>query len=951
MRKVSRGAPWQIFRAGWVCGVLALFTLSPGCRRAPAALEFNDLVDKIVAPEGVTIVPDWRWQRFSERGGAFRKIAQLHVWVEGGVDFELLFSLTPAVSGRRAQLEISWDGEPVPDGWRRDADRTIEVEIPKSLLAPGAHRLTMTRIFRDAAEPDPEDVEYEFSDFRVFEKRGGQTVERSVRSQMFLAAFLEYGVAGISTVRRDGLLFVGPQRLETGFEISRPSVATFDLQNDSSADADFRLVIDGRDPVEFRVAPDATLPVEIDFAPGSHRVAFSVNGDRGGVFLWGAPHLRSKKPAVINPPIILITLDTTRRDAVAPWNANPELTPNLAALSKKSVVFSNAWAASPWTLPSHASIFTGLYPSHHEAGVTKDALPREAVTLAELLRTRGFRTGGFVGGPMAGAGFGLSQGFSIYDDPEGWERSAKGVTDAALTFITANADSPLFVFVNYFDPHEPYNAPERFRQRLAARLDLDDVVSKWTDGAAGANSVVDSDRNVRCEKSVRDTIRKNKMRRAYLEEIAYMDFQIGRLMKGLKRQGLFDRAMIIAVADHGEFLGEGGLFGHSYRLDPELTNVPLLIKWPHQKKAVKVDNLVSHVDLFNTVVSAADLEIPPSDGRSLLLGAIEAPGGRDIVFMEEHASRVHQLVAARKLADHLFGLQWMNRREVLAGKSIECQKLMDETWVDVPCTTGWLERGMLLTDQMRAVASISAPALRNMGTLGGNLCLDTRCTYYNQSEEWRQSIDYCMKEQGETCWVAPSSPRCWAVASGDSAPMLCALDAQVSLQSRQTGTRSIPVADLFRDDGIDYLHKRADEILTAVDLHPKAEAGNCQTSFWKLRRRGAIDFAVLSVGVAIWMSGDTISRARVYLGAVASRPVPAHDCMRILQGQRPEPDLISEAAALARKVATPLDNTDFRAQWRGVMVERYTEAAIREAVGLSTDRLAPRHGMGIARQT
>lgn len=248
----------------------------------------------------------------------------------------------------------------------------------------------------------------------------------------------------------------------------------------------------------------------------------------------------------------------------------------------------------------------------------------------------------------------------------------------------------------------------------------------------------------------------------------------------------------------------------------------------------------------------------------------------------------------------------------------------------------------------RAVASISAPALRNMGTIGGNLCLDTRCTYYNQSEEWRQAINYCMKEEGETCWVAPSSPRCWAVASGDSAPMLCALGAEVTLQSRQLGSRSLPVSDLFRDDGIDYLKKRADEILTTIDLSPDARAEKCRTSFWKLRRRGGIDFAVLSVAVALWMDGETISRARVYLGAVASLPAPAIECMQILEGQRPDPELISEAARLARRVATPLDNTDFRAQWRGVMVERYTEAALREALGLSSDRLAPRHGLGMA---
>ena len=112
----------------------------------------------------------------------------------------------------------------------------------------------------------------------------------------------------------------------------------------------------------------------------------------------------------------------------------------------------------------------------------------------------------------------------------------------------------------------------------------------------------------------------------------------------------------------------------------------------------------------------------------------------------------------------------------------------------------------------RAIHSISSPPLRNMGTLGGNLCLDTRCTYYNQTEGWRHSIDYCMKEAGKVCWVAPSSSRCWAHSASDSAPMLAALEAEVRLVAAD-GERQIPVKNLFRDDGIEYLSKRPDEIL------------------------------------------------------------------------------------------------------------------------------------------
>ncbi|HEV7505296.1 MAG TPA: FAD binding domain-containing protein [Thermoanaerobaculia bacterium] len=242
-----------------------------------------------------------------------------------------------------------------------------------------------------------------------------------------------------------------------------------------------------------------------------------------------------------------------------------------------------------------------------------------------------------------------------------------------------------------------------------------------------------------------------------------------------------------------------------------------------------------------------------------------------------------------------------------------------------------------------AVHSISSPPLRNMGTIGGNLCVDTRCTYYNQTEEWRRSIDYCMKEEGTICWVATSSPRCLAHTASDSAPMACALGARVRLVSAQ-GERTIPVENLFRNDGIDYLAKRPDEILTDLFLPAEATGNRCGTAFWKLRRRGSIDFAVLSAAVALWTDpAGVITRARIYLGAVSSAPLAVPNAEALLVGKPATPDLLAEAAKLARKAATPMDNTDFQTQWRGIMAQRYTEAALREAAGLPVERLAPKH--------
>jgi len=230
----------------------------------------------------------------------------------------------------------------------------------------------------------------------------------------------------------------------------------------------------------------------------------------------------------------------------------------------------------------------------------------------------------------------------------------------------------------------------------------------------------------------------------------------------------------------------------------------------------------------------------------------------------------------------------------------------------------------------RAVGWISSPVLRNMGTIGGNVCLDTRCTYYDQNEEWRRSISYCMKAEGKVCWVAPSSPRCWAVNSSDSAPMLVALGARVRLVSAE-GEREIPVAALYHDDGMDYLTKRREEIVTAIVLPTESAAERCRTAFFKLRRRGSIDFGVLSVAVALWMEGETVRDARIVLGSVASFPSPADAAAQELIGKPLTEESIRAAAAKARRDATPMDNTDLDPRWRGQVTPVFVERTLREA--------------------
>ena len=211
-----------------------------------------------------------------------------------------------------------------------------------------------------------------------------------------------------------------------------------------------------------------------------------------------------------------------------------------------------------------------------------------------------------------------------------------------------------------------------------------------------------------------------------------------------------------------------------------------------------------------------------------------------------------------------------------------------------------------------AVREISTPLLRNMGTIGGNLLLDTRCSYYDQGHEWRESIDFCMKKDGAICWVAPGSPRCWAVQSSDTVPVVCAMEADVELVGN-AGTRTQKAGDLYRDDGIQYLTKKPEELLTRLVL---PAPGTWKASYLKLRRRDTFDFPILGVGVCLWFEGGIITKANIRLGGAGSYAIPASDSEKLLVGQKLTDELIAAAGAAAMKPARTMDNTDQDVYWR-----------------------------------
>ena len=231
-----------------------------------------------------------------------------------------------------------------------------------------------------------------------------------------------------------------------------------------------------------------------------------------------------------------------------------------------------------------------------------------------------------------------------------------------------------------------------------------------------------------------------------------------------------------------------------------------------------------------------------------------------------------------------------------------------------------------------AARLVSTPLLRNMGTLGGNLCLDTRCNYYNQSYEWRKSIDFCMKKDGAICWVAPSSPRCWAVSSSDIAPVMVALGAEYRLVGPQ-GERVVPAGRFYNNDGINYLTKQPDEILADVRL---PGPNGWDAVYHKLRRRGSFDFPVLGVAAWIQWKGKHVADARIVLGGVASYPQEIPEAGEALKGAPLSDESVAAAAEAAYRPSKPMDNTDFDLSWRKQMTRVYVTRAI--------EQLRERHG-------
>ena len=229
-----------------------------------------------------------------------------------------------------------------------------------------------------------------------------------------------------------------------------------------------------------------------------------------------------------------------------------------------------------------------------------------------------------------------------------------------------------------------------------------------------------------------------------------------------------------------------------------------------------------------------------------------------------------------------------------------------------------------------AAGLVAGPHHRRMGTLGGNVCLNTRCVYINQSHFWRESLGYCLKKDGSACHVVKGGKRCVAAASNDTAPVLALLGAELLIASAARGERRVPVADFYVQDGIFNKALESDELVTHAIV--PAPAPGLHTAYAKLRPRNSIDFPRLSVAVAFRLDGGAVRDLGIVVSALASTPVRLKKVGEAAEGRAPDETLWEELGALAYKQCHPLTSIDGDPAWRREMVPVFVKRALRAAL-------------------
>jgi arylsulfatase A-like enzyme len=348
--------------------------------------------------------------------------------------------------------------------------------------------------------------------------------------------------------------------------------------------------------------------------------------------LYGAPPTATPRSAPLaqRPPVIVYLIDTLRADKLGTYGNERGLTPHIDAFAATATVFDQAIAQAPWTKPSVASIFTGLFARVHRIMTMQGALPDSAVTLAELFLAHGYATGAVVTNGLVDADFGFDQGFEHFVREKGHAPDVEGITgyradkpaidsDIAQAAVWPWLDGlepgvPFLLYLHVLDPHAPHFPPEPFKQRFVPELDRFDLGSM--------ESVRRMDEAYRQGQAV-DAREQAQFETLYDAEIAHNDYQFGLFLDELRARGIYDEALIVLVSDHGEEFWEHGQRGHGKTLHEELLRVPLIVKAPHQTEGRHIRSLAQHVDLMPTLADYANVAVPAGGHGSSLRPLIE----------------------------------------------------------------------------------------------------------------------------------------------------------------------------------------------------------------------------------------------------------------------------------------------------------------------------------------
>jgi 4-hydroxybenzoyl-CoA reductase subunit beta len=303
--------------------------------------------------------------------------------------------------------------------------------------------------------------------------------------------------------------------------------------------------------------------------------------------------------------------------------------------------------------------------------------------------------------------------------------------------------------------------------------------------------------------------------------------------------------------------------------------------------------------------------------------AVFMAGGTDLLVNIKHRLIAPEYVIGLRGVDEIYGIDRNSDGSISIGSNTPISAL---------------EHSAIIRAEHPALAHacslISTPQVRRAGTIAGNICLDVRCNYYNQSEHWRKAIGYCMKKDSEICRVAPGSDRCWALSSADTVPVLIALGAQVKVWTT-SGQEWHDVQSLYRDDGLSPTILTGCDLVTQVRIPP---AGKMRTLYSKLRIRMSFDFPLVGAATSMTLSNDgLVERVRIVLTAVGSRPIEVNAAEDVLIGQHITPDLIHRAGEHVYRSAKPMDNTEGAIPHRKRMARMFVEKALQDLGGLAMD--------------